>query len=68
MRLRVNIKYSLISESPNLPVAKAMDVSRIVWSGGMVLTQRRREAESAEIWNWYVSISRKERKERKIVG
>ena len=45
---RVNIKYSLISEPPNLPAAKAMDVSRIVWSGGVVLTQRRREAESAE--------------------
>ena len=56
MRFRVNIKYSLISEPPNLPVAKAMDASRIVWSGGMVLTQRRREAESAEIWNWHVSI------------
>ena len=34
MRFRVNIKYSLISESPNLPVAKAMDANRIVWSGG----------------------------------
>ena len=48
MIFRVNIKYSLISEPPNLPAAKAMDVSRIVWSGGIVLTQRRREAESAE--------------------
>ena len=28
MRFRVNIKYSLISEPPNLPVAKAIDVRR----------------------------------------
>ena len=52
MRFRVNIKYSLISESPNLQVAKAIGVRRIVCGvGEMILTQRRRGAESAELYD-----------------
>ena len=45
----INIKCSLISEPPNLPVAKAIDVRRGSVEWGMVITQRRREAESAEL-------------------
>ena len=45
--MRVNIKTLLASESPNLPIAKAIDGGVKEW--GLVITQRCREAESAEL-------------------
>ena len=48
MIFRVNIKYSLISEPPNLPVAKAMDVRRIVCGVGGLFSRRGAERQRAQ--------------------